>query len=85
MGELGFCSGPPEILFETGRQGSRRLIAYIAARPPADRIKRLAHLYGKKVVYLPIGQFSPSTLKKLRIFHILDGRHVRAWAGEYIY
>jgi len=62
-----------------------KLIAYIAERPPADRIKHLAHFYGKKVVYLPIGQFSPSTLKKLRVFHILDGRHVRAWAGEYIY
>jgi len=62
-----------------------KLIAYIAERPPADRIKHLAHIYGKKVVYLPIGQFSPSTLKKLRVFHVLDGHHVRSWAGEYVY
>jgi hypothetical protein len=45
----------------------------------------MANLYGKKVVYIPLGQFSPVTLKKMRTFHVLDGHHVRGWAGEYIY
>ncbi len=62
-----------------------RLVAYIAAKPPADRIKNLASMYGRKVVYLPIGQFSPVTLKKIRVFHVLDGQNVRKWASEYIY
>ena len=62
-----------------------KMVAYVAPKPPPDRIKTLANLYGKKVIYLPIGQFSPVTLKKIRTFHVLDGRHVRAWAGEYIY
>ncbi len=62
-----------------------KMVAYVAPKPPPDRIKTLANLYGKKVIYLPIGQFSPVTLKKIRTFHVLDGHHVRAWAGEYIY
>lgn len=62
-----------------------KLIAYVAARPPSDRIKSFANLYGKKVVYLPLGQFSPVTLKKVRTFHVLDGHLVRQWANEYIY
>lgn len=62
-----------------------RLVAYIAAKPPADRIKSLANLYGKKIIYLPLGQFSPVTMKKIRAFHVLDGRRVRNWANEYIY
>ncbi|MBU2548268.1 MAG: hypothetical protein KKB20_07665 [Proteobacteria bacterium] len=62
-----------------------KLIAYVAAKPPPDRFKSLAHMYGRRVVYLPLGQFSPVSLKKLRVFHVLDGRQVREWAPEYIY
>jgi hypothetical protein len=61
-----------------------KLIAYIAPQPPPDRMKSLANLYGKKVVYLPLGQFSPSTLQKMRTFHVLDGHQARAWADDYI-
>lgn len=62
-----------------------KLVAYIAARAPSDRVRHIAGLYGKKVVYLPIGQFSPVTLKKIRTFHVLDGHAVRTWAKDYIY
>ena len=61
-----------------------KLVAYIAPKPPPDRLKSLASMYGRKVVYIPIGQFSPATLKKMRGFHVLDGREARDWAGEYI-
>ena len=62
----------------------KKLVAYIAPKPPPDRLKSLASMYGRKVVYIPIGQFSPATLKKMRGFHVLDGREARDWAGEYI-
>jgi hypothetical protein len=61
-----------------------RLVAYIAPKPPPDRVKNLANYYGKKVVYIPIGQFSPITIRKIRSFHVLDGRRVRHWAKDYI-
>ena len=60
------------------------LITYVGAKPPRSALKSYARRFGKKVVYIPIGQLSPVTLNKLRIFHVLDGRDKRESAGEYI-
>ena len=62
-----------------------KLVAYIAAKPPAERLRSLANMYGKKVVYLPLGQFAPVTLKKTRVFHVLDGHQVRDYAADYVF
>ena len=61
------------------------IITYVASKPPRSLIKSYAKRFGKKVVYLPIGQLSPVTLNKLRIFHVLDGKDKRGIAGEYIF
>lgn len=61
------------------------LVAYVAAKPPRSWMKSFARRYGKKIVYIPIGQLSPITLNKLRVFHVLDGRDRRDIADEYIY
>lgn len=61
------------------------LIVYVASKPPRSIIKSFARRYGKKVVYLPIGQLSPLTLNKLRVFHVLDGHDKREIAGDYIF
>lgn len=61
------------------------LITYVAAKPPRSALKSYAQRYGKKIVYVPIGQLSPVTLNKLRAFHVLDGHDKRKIAGEYIY
>lgn len=62
-----------------------KYVAYIAAKPPRRRWLSWAERYDKKLVYLPIGNFSPVTLKKIQLFHVLDGQPVRRWAGEYIW
>jgi hypothetical protein len=59
-------------------------VVYIAAKPPRSRWLNWANRLGKKLIYLPIGSFSPITIKNLRSFHVLDGQLVRRWAGEYI-
>ena len=61
------------------------LIVYVAAKPPRTFMKSFAKRYGKKVVFIPIGQLSPVTLNKLRVFHVLDGHDKRNVADEYIY
>jgi len=61
-----------------------RLIVYVAAQPPRSRLKSIAERFGKKVVYIPIGDLSPLTLRRIRVFHVLDGHPVRAWAKEYV-
>lgn len=61
------------------------LVVYVASKPPRSALKSFAKRFGKKIVYLPIGQLSPITLNKLRIFHVLDGHDKRQIADEYIY
>jgi hypothetical protein len=61
------------------------VIVYVASSPPRSALKSFAKRFGKKIVYIPIGQLSPVTLAKIRIFHVLDGHDKRDIAGEYIF
>lgn len=61
------------------------LVVYVASSPPRTMLKNFAKRYGKKIVYVPLGQLSPITLNKLRAFHVLDGHDKRAIADEYIF
>jgi hypothetical protein len=63
---------------------TERSIVYVAAKPPRPKIVGLAKRTGRQIVYLPIGQLSPTTLRRLRVFHVLEGRSVRSYAREYI-
>lgn len=59
-------------------------VVYVAPRPPRFWFHSLAARMGLKIVYVPLGQFSSATLKKLRIFHVLSGRDKREIARDYI-
>ena len=84
-------------LFERARTRAERLlmagidycehqvVAYVAKKPPRPEMKSWAGRFGKKIVYLPIGQFSPDTLKKLRVFHVLFGKDKREVAKDYVW
>lgn len=61
------------------------MVVFVAAAPPRSFIKSFAGRFGKKIVYIPLGQLSPQLLNKIRSFHVLDGHHRRDSAGEYIY
>jgi hypothetical protein len=59
-------------------------VVYVAATPPSGWCQGMAARNGKKIIYLPIGIFSPVSLKKIREFHVLDGHHIRKYANQYI-
>jgi hypothetical protein len=59
-------------------------VVYVSAAPPSGWCQSMAARLGKKIIYLPIGIFSPITLKKIRQFHVLDGHHVRRYAKHFI-
>lgn len=61
-----------------------RSIIYVAAKPPRPKLAALARRAGRQIAYLPIGQLSPATLRKIRVFHVLEGRSVRSYAAEYL-
>jgi hypothetical protein len=63
---------------------TERSIVYVAAKPPRPKVVGLAKRTGRQIVYLPIGQLSPTTLRRLRVFHVLEGRQVRSYAREFI-
>jgi len=60
------------------------LIIYVASKPPRSALKSYARHFGRKIVYIPIGQLSPITLNKLRAFHVFDSHEKRGIADEYI-
>ncbi len=60
-------------------------VVYVAAKPPRGWFHTLAARMGLKIVYLPLGQFSRATLKRLRGFHVLSGHDKREIARDYIH
>jgi len=72
------------LLYAAIDYSTERSIVYVASKPPRSKIVGLARRSGRQIVYLPIGQLSPTVLRKLRVFHVLEGRAVRTYAREYI-
>lgn len=76
----------PERLLLAGIDYSEeRFIVYVAQKPPRSYFQSFAGRFDRKVIYMPIGQLSPVTLKQIRVFHVLDDHHVRSYAKEYIW
>lgn len=80
------CRSKSEVLLMAAIDyAAKPLIVYMAGSPPRSQLKSYAKRFGKKVVYIPIGQISPILLNKIRAFHVLDGHDKRNIADEYIF
>lgn len=80
------CRNKPEILLMAAIDYAvEPTIVYVAARPPRSIFKSFARRFGKKIVYIPIGQLSSVLLNKIRVFHVLDGHDRREIADDYIF
>ncbi len=60
-------------------------VVYVAAKPPRSIFKSIASRVGRTVIYIPIGQLSPVSLKKIRVVHVLDGYDKREIAKDYLW
>jgi len=60
-------------------------VVYVAAKPPRSIFKTIASRVDRTVIYIPIGQLSPVSLKKIRVVHVLDGYDKRAGAKDYLW
>jgi hypothetical protein len=56
----------------------------VAAKAPRSIFKTIASRMERTIVYIPIGQLSPSSLKRIRVAHVLDGYEKREIAKEYL-
>ncbi|MEC7839475.1 MAG: hypothetical protein VX777_05510 [Chlamydiota bacterium] len=80
------CRSKSEVLLMAAIDYAQKpVVVYVASAPPRSFLKSFAQNCGKKIVYIPIGQLSPVTLNKIRVFHVLDGHDKRKIADEYIY
>ncbi len=61
-----------------------RHIALLSHKPPGAGWRRLAQRHSRQLVHVPLSRFSQETVQKLRMFHVLNGRHVRSYATEFI-
>ncbi len=63
----------------------QKYVVYVAAKPPRSVFRNIAARFGRTIVYIPIGQLSPVTMKKIRVVHVLDGHDKREDAKEYLW
>lgn len=75
---------PEKLLMAALDYSVEKHVVYVAPSPPSGWCMSMAARLGKKIIYLPIGTFSPVTLKKIRQFHVLDDHHVRRYARHFI-
>ena len=78
-------SKPERLLLAALDYSLEKNVVYVARRPPRSIFRTIAGRLGRKIIYIPIGQLSPVALKRIRVFHVLDGHDRRERAREYIW
>ena len=56
-----------------------------SSQTSASIFRHFAARVNRKIIYLPLGQLSPTKLKKIRVVHVLDSHNRRAQAKGYIW
>jgi len=80
-----FAETKPERLLLAGLDYSTsRYVVYVAAKPPRSIFKTIAARLGRTIIYIPLGQLSPVSLKRIRYVHVLDGYDKREIAKDYL-
>src|SRR5580658_141271 len=81
-----FAESKPERLLMAALDSSvERFVVYVASHPPRSIFRSIASHLGRKILYVPIGQLSPTKMKKLRVVHVLDSYDRRADAKDYLW
>jgi hypothetical protein len=74
-----------ERLLKAGILYSReKYIVYVAEKPPRKYFRSLAGVKHRKIIYIPLENFSHESLKTIKHIHILAGRDKRKIAHKYI-
>ena len=81
-----FAETKPERLLLAGLDYSvERYVVYVAAKPPRTIFRSIAAHLNRKIIYVPIGQLSPTKVKKVRVVHVLDSYARREQAKDFIW
>jgi|GEM_PF-441563 len=80
----GFNGLAEQLLYGALLNSREKSVAYVSQRKPGLRMKRMAAQFHRRLVWVPMAAFSAETLRRLRKFHILNGKPVRSWPSRYI-
>lgn len=59
-------------------------VALLSAYPPSMGWRRLAKRFKRRLVHVPLAQFSAATVQQLRMVHVLNGKQIRSFAQHFI-
>ena len=76
---------PERLLLAALDYSIHRFVVYVAARPPRSIFRTIAGRMGRTIIYIPLGQLSPVSLKRIRVVHVLDGYDKREIAKDYLW
>ncbi|HLP43535.1 MAG TPA: hypothetical protein VK465_18685, partial [Fibrobacteria bacterium] len=82
--EFGFRGLAEQLVYGALLNSAEKNVAYVSDRKPSLRLRRMAARFRRRLIWVPLAAFSEETLRKLRKFHILNGKQVRAWATRFI-
>ncbi len=63
---------------------AERHVALLSARPPGNAWRTIAKYFRRRLIHIPLGQFSEQTIQQLRQVHVLNGKKVRSYAARFI-
>jgi hypothetical protein len=80
-----FAESKPEVLLLAAIEYScERVIVHAAPKPPRSIFHTIAARLDRKIVHVPLGTISPSTVRRIRVMHLLSGHDKRGIAKEYV-
>ncbi len=83
--DYSFAQTKPDVLLLAALDYSiERVVVHVAAKPPRQFFHDIAARLDRKILHVPIGTLSPTTVKKIRVMHLLNGRDKRTIAKDYI-
>ena len=59
-------------------------VALLSPLPPGAGWRRLAKRFKRRLVHVPLSQFSAATIQQLRMVHVLNGKQIRSFAQHFI-
>ena len=64
---------------------TERIVVHVAAKAPRSILHTLAARLDRRILHVPIGTLSPTTLRRIRVMHILGGHATREVAKDYLW
>ena len=59
-------------------------VALLSPAAPGLALRQIAKRFRRKLVHVPLSHFADSVVQQLRLFHVLNGKHVRSYAAHFI-